>query len=176
MTLGKTLSKILGTTFLALAGGAMLLSTVSAEARGPGGGERPTFEQLDTDGDGQVTLEELQARGAARFAQTDTDGNGELSRDELLATASERAESRVDRMLEHADTDGNGAISEAEMDAARAERQGRRGGADRAARMFERADANGDGAISAEEFAELGARRGGARGGDVQTQAQPEAD
>ena len=116
---------------------------------------RADFATLDSNGDGQITMEELAAQGAARFATADTNGDGALSEAELLARASERAEGRaasiVARMLERLDANEDGLIQQTEMptpDGTRAERR------------FERADANDDGAISAEEF-EAASERGG---------------
>lgn len=119
------------------------------------GGEPPRmiFEELDADGNGAVTLEELQAAGEARFAQADTDGDGALSRDELLARGAERAEARVDRMLERADADGDGLLTQAELEEAREGRGGRHGrGGPNPERMFERLDADGDGSVTEAEF------------------------
>ena len=92
-----------------------------ADRQGP---PRMIFQELDTDGNGSVTLEELQAAGGNRFARADTDGDGALSRDELLAQSEARIEARVDRMIERADTDGDGLLTQAEMEEAR---EGRRG-------------------------------------------------
>ncbi|HID67440.1 MAG TPA: calcium-binding protein [Roseibacterium sp.] len=132
------------------------------------------FEELDADGNGAVTLEEMQAARGARFARTDADGDGALSRDEMLAQALGRVETRVDRMLELGDTDGDGQLTMAEMEAAReGGGQGRFGsrGPD-PARMFERLDADGDGSVTEAEFDQgvasfrerMGRRFGGGRG------------
>ena len=133
----------------------LALTTLDASAQGMRG-DRPDFATLDADGDGLVTLEELQAQGIARFEDVDTDGSGTLSAEEMAAARdarmAERAESRISRVIERLDTDEDGAVSFEELQA--------RGG-DRAERMFERADADGDGAISAEEFEEVKERRGG---------------
>lgn len=150
-------------TLTALAGATMLSMTAMAEAHGRKGGERerPTFEQLDLNGDGGITQAEIQearqAAGAARFAETDTNGDGNLSREELVARADEKREGRVDRMIERLDANDDGMISQEEL-------QARRGGGDRAeergAKMFERADADGNGSISQEEWDNMPKRRG----------------
>lgn len=126
--------------------------TVADAKGGHGGQKRPDFSALDTNGDGEITKAELEARGAARFAEADTDGNGALSKDELLARMRKANEKRVDRILERLDTDDNGSISQAEMEAAP-----RRGGADR---LFERADTDDSGTITKEEFDTAMAQRG----------------
>ena len=140
-----------------------------ADRQGP---PRMIFEELDADGNGSVTLEEMQAAGANRFAAADADGDGSLSRDELVAQGQERVESRIDRLLERADTDGDGQLTQAEMEEAR---EGRRGhgrggrGGPNPERMFERLDVDGDGAVTQAEFDEgvasflerMGRRHGG---------------
>ncbi|MEJ6394350.1 EF-hand domain-containing protein [Gymnodinialimonas sp. 2305UL16-5] len=130
-----------------------LAAPLAAQERGPDG-PRMIFEELDADGNGAVTLEELAAAGDARFVNTDTNGDGQLSRDELLARAAERNAERVDRMIERADTNGDGALTQAELDEAR---EGRRRGPD-PERMFERMDADGDGSVTEAEFDEAVSR------------------
>ncbi|QYX57919.1 calcium-binding protein [Roseovarius sp. SCSIO 43702] len=118
---------------------AVSLGYAGTAQAGPGG-ERPTFEALDADGDGKITRAEMQAHRDARFAEVDSDGDGKLSAAELEARMKARAERRAARMLERLDTDGDGAVSKAEMEA-------RRGGD-----HMMRADGDGDGAISKAEF------------------------
>lgn len=113
---------------------------------------RPAFSELDTNGDGALTLEELQAIGSNRFAQADADGDGVLTRDELIARAAERHADRIDRLIERADSDGDGQLTMAELEEAREGRT--RGRGRNPERMFERIDTDGDGAISEAEFEE----------------------
>lgn len=100
------------------------------------------FTQMDVNGDGEVTIEELQARGAARFAEADTNGDGVLSKAEVEAAAegrkAERVAKRFDRM--DADSDGNLTMEEA---------QGRRD----PAKMIAKLDTDKSGGVSLEEFA-----------------------
>ena len=119
-------------------------------------GDRPDFAELDLNGDGAISLEELQAHGAARFADVDTNGDGGLSADELIAAANGRAEERAARMIERHDDNGDGILQLDEMP---------RRGEDRADRMFDHVDANRDGQISAEEFEAAKERMGDRRGG-----------
>ena len=138
-----------------LSGVVMAAGAVSAQ---PDQRERPDFATLDTNGDGALTLEELQARGEARFAEMDTDGDGALSAEELIAQANAQAEDRVARMIERMDENGDGALQADEM-----KPRGDRGERNMD-RMFDRMDADEDGVISAEEFAaaqEKMAERGG---------------
>ena len=113
----------------------------------PGSGMRnmPSFEELDTNGDGALTEAELAAHRAARFAAMDSDGDGKLTAAELEAHRSakmaEKLSKRSARMIERLDADGDGALSAAEMTKMR-----------NSNKMFERVDKDGNGAISAEEF------------------------
>lgn len=127
-----------------------------------GPGERPSFAELDTDGNGELTVEEFQARGEARFAAADTNGDGALSAAEVTAAATARSEERVARMaarmMERMDADQDGLITQAEMTAAR---EGR--GGPRVERMIERMDTDGSGTVSADEFAAM-VERGAGKG------------
>lgn len=130
-------------------------------------GGKMTFEQLDADGNGEVTQAEMEAAKAARFAAADSNGDGVLSVEELAAQASAQIAARTTKMIERFDTDGDGALSQEEMP------KPRRGGD--SAKMFERLDADGSGGISKEEFEEgrKHARRGGERfkrGGEGETE------
>lgn len=132
----------------------------AADATAAGHREAPDFATLDTDGNGALTLEELQAAGEARFAAVDTDGNGTVSAEELTAHMQSQAAERVERMIARLDANEDGVLSMDEMQP--------RGGERRAERMFSRIDVDEDGQISAEEFEDARehmARHGGRRGG-----------
>ncbi len=174
-------------TFLTLAivAGASLASIqaqaqTQAQTRAQTGDRRPDvppFAEIDADGDGEVTAEELraarEARGPAWLAEFDADGDGMMDRDELLAMSAARAAPRVDRMLADLDLDGDERLTARELavrpDGPRAgrregrhDRGGHRGGDrprfhgprvdDRGSIMFERADTDGDGSLSAAEW------------------------
>lgn len=97
-------------------------------------GAEERFEAMDANGDGFLTIEELEAaaeaaaderrqqrrrRGGERlFNHQDTNEDGYVSLEEMLA----HAEERFDRI----DTDGDGVLSEEEREEARKERRGRR--------------------------------------------------
>jgi len=99
----------------------------------------------DSDGDGVVSLAELQARNALltaqRFAALDTDGDGLLTRDEMRASRG-RGPRAMRRELARIDTDGDGAWSLAELQVVRPEFNAER---------FSRMDTDGNGLISADE-------------------------
>lgn len=147
---------ITGVTLLALTATSIsggLAYAKSSMERGMGGGmERPSFETLDTNGDGQVTVIEIKEAGAQRFQDMDTNGDGLLSVEELQAPALEQAKGRsermITRMIEWRDSDGDGQLSQAEL------------GTDMGERMFMRLDADEDGVITAEEFAAIDMERG----------------
>lgn len=153
---GNNTSKLV----MAALGLALALTPIMAEAKG-GHGPRATFEELDANGDGNLTKEEMQAHRKARMASADADGDGNISKAELEAQiaskSSERVSRRVDRMMEHLDTNSDGLISVAELDAAAEKRASKRGG-----RGFEKADSDGNGSISKAEF-EAMAKKGGKR-------------
>ena len=133
------------------------VQAVSAEeGSGP---HRMEFSTLDVDGDGALTMAELEAAGAARFEAADADGDGALSVEELLAhreaEASARAERRAARMLERLDENGDGLLQIEELAEMRPPLD----------RMFERVDTDEDGTISQAEFEAAQERMGGRRHG-----------
>lgn len=140
-----------------------LTTAATAQGRGPMALDRPEFAELDADGDGLLSADEMREAMTARFTAADADGNGALSADELEtiieARLAERGARMVERMLARRDADGSGDLSLEEL----AQGQPRQA-------MFDRLDADGDGAISEAEFEAHGmgeGRRGhgGDRGG-----------
>jgi|SaaInl59LU_5_DNA_1037362.scaffolds.fasta_scaffold30615_2 Ca2+-binding EF-hand superfamily protein len=159
MQITKKFSTLLGYGALTLAGGLMLASalTTDAQARGGHGGmmERPSFEELDADGSGEITEAEMKARGAARFASMDANGDGKLTVEEIVAAHSGRAADRAERMVERFDTNDDGAVSEDELQAGREARAEKRH-----AKRFARIDRDGSGGLSPAEFEAMMDRRG----------------
>jgi Ca2+-binding EF-hand superfamily protein len=160
MTQTKIFAVILATA------GALAATTVVAKPGGFGGmGPKVQFEELDTDGNGEITKAEMEAHKASRFATADSNGDGKLSAEEMAAQARKRATKRVGKMISRLDKDGDGMLSQEEM----ANRGGRHGD------MFVRVDSDGNGAISKEEFEQARQHRGGKwRGGDCNRGGQTE--
>lgn len=135
-------------SLIATSGAALALGKDRGDrgARGP----QINFEQADTNKDGKLSREEMDAYAKARFDAADTNGDGKLSPEEMVAAAQKRDEERAqqrrakmaERMLDRLDADGDGALSYEEM-------PGQQSQSDR---MFSRLDADDDGAISAEEM------------------------
>ncbi|MEP2717672.1 EF-hand domain-containing protein [Pseudophaeobacter sp.] len=148
MTQTKILAVILATA------GALAATTAMAKPGCGSHGPKMQFEELDTDGNGEISKAEMEAHKAARFSATDTDGDGMISADEMLAKMQERAAKRVEKMINRMDKDGDGMLSAEEM-----ANRGRHGD------MFGRMDSDGNGAISKEEFDQARENRGGKRRG-----------
>ncbi len=124
----------------------ILAGTGVVMAKGPGGfdGARPTFEELDTDGSGEITPEDFAAMRDAKFAELDTDGSGDVSEAEFVAAAEAVAAARAAERFARMDIDGDGILS---RDALRD-----RGGRGMGERMLSRIDTDDSGGVSAEEF------------------------
>ncbi|MGL4320845.1 MAG: hypothetical protein ACRCS3_08280 [Paracoccaceae bacterium] len=108
--------------------------------RGEGGREmfRAMFAEVDGDGDGAVTSEELAAFRAAKVAAADANADGALSLDEFQTVWLEAMQPRMVNAFQHVDADGDATITAAEVD-------------DLVANVMDRMDRNGDGAISADD-------------------------
>ncbi|HHL20172.1 MAG TPA: EF-hand domain-containing protein [Aliiroseovarius sp.] len=169
---------LIGSAIVALAASLAVAGDHPAGKRGPMP-RMPLFTHfatIDTDGNGEVTMAELEAFGAARFAAADADGDGLLSRDEVLGMIQAQAEERralardngaperpapnaqrlvriVDRLFDRRDTDDDGMLSAAEIEPPMAMVE----------RLFARLDADGNGAISVDEVETALAERGKCR-------------
>ena len=112
-----------------------------------GDGPMAGFAQFDIDGDGKVTVAEIEAFRASRFAELDADGDGQVSRQEFMDHAAAQAGERSGAMFDRLDVDGDGTLSRDAIEA-------RRGSGPDAERLLQRFDADGDGAVTEEELAE----------------------
>lgn len=126
-------------------------SLVLAHGAGPKDGDRAAhmeqrFAELDADGDGKVTQQEMLAHRAERFAAADGNGDGKLSVEEMANARAEQRKMRFGRMIAKLDKDGDGLLSAEEMP-------------DRPDRMM-RLDTDGDGAVSLEEMKAAKGRHG----------------
>lgn len=105
-------------------------------------------EQYDSNSDGVLSPDEMDAAHKAFMERFDTDGDGELSMDERRAIH----EANRQAFLSRYDTDGDGEISREERDAADAD-------------FVARFDTDGDGTLSADEMKAAGPPRGRPRHG-----------
>lgn len=135
-------------TILATAVGVTAVSVAAKEGgkMGQHGRDMMSFEQLDTDGDGFVTAEDLSAQSAIRFDGLDANDDDTISREELLAHAKSNGNARMEKGLEkmfaRMDANKDGVLSEDEMKPRK----------DRSSRMIEKMDTDKDGKISKAEF------------------------
>jgi len=145
------------TTITAIITAISLTAAAPAFAVGSGqNGHRPhaalNFADLDTNGDGKITRDEISAQRAAHFSAQDTNGDGQLSEAEVSAAAIARMQDRLSKrfakMLQRRDANGDGQLSLAEVtDSARS------------AKLFDKMDANNDGSVSRDELKKMQTRR-----------------
>lgn len=93
---------------------ALIVPTLAVAKSDKGGKKGKGFGKLDSNGDEVITLAEAEAAGAERFienfSEIDADGSGEVTKDELRAHFQQRMSERKTK-LKDMDADGNGAIS-----------------------------------------------------------------
>lgn len=152
-----------------LAATAIVAGAGMAVAQGPGmgkdmgrGGPKMDFATLDVDGSGEITVEDLEAKRAERFAQFDTDGDGTVTQEEFIAHAQAQAGERAAEMFARLDADGDGTLSRDVL-------EGRMNGGPNP-RLITRLDTDGSGGVSEEEFeaaqAKFAERRQGGHSGE----------
>lgn len=76
-------------------------------------------DRLDADGDGALSLEEFREprRAWSRFDRADSNADGMITREEIEARVAQEAEEKLalaERMLTEADLDGDGAVTDLE--------------------------------------------------------------
>lgn len=128
---------------------AIAVTGTTALAKGGRDHQRASFEQLDADGDGQVTQAEITALRQSKFTSADADGDGQLSLEEMQTQAQSRATERTAKFFERLDANDDGFLSDDELPKPR-----------NASKMFERIDADGNGSISEQEYADAKEKRG----------------
>lgn len=110
---------------------------------GPAAHAQRLMETFDTDGDGVVTQEEIDAVRAAELAEFDADGDGTLSLEEYQALWLARVYERMVDDFQKLDADGDGQITVEEFNAM-------------LANIVERLDQNGDGGLGEGDRPERG--------------------
>jgi Ca2+-binding EF-hand superfamily protein len=139
-------------TLIMLSAVATLAGASLASAQPNGGAKR--FEKLDANGDGVVTLQEMEAGALARFAKADANKDGKVTAEERRAAFEAHKRERFAKR----DANGNGLLERSEV-----ERMPEK--------WFAKLDANGDGALSQDELRNMphkgrGKHFKGARGGE----------
>lgn len=108
---------------------------------------RGPLAALDTDGDGTVTLAEVEGARAARIAEFDQDGTPGLSLEEYQALWLDNLRERMVDDFQRYDNDGDGIVTAEEFGTP-------------AANLVARADRNGDGVVDGTDQAARGGREG----------------
>lgn len=107
--------------------------------RGHGGGHAMRlFQTFDTDGDGRVTQQEIDAYRADQIERFDADNDGNLSLEEYQGLWLEAMRERMVDDFQRHDDDGDGQVTPDEFN-------------ERFAGLVERLDRNGDGALDRED-------------------------
>jgi len=139
----------------------------SATADQHGGGPAMRLEALDTNADGAISREEIDAARRERFTEADTDGNSILSEEEFTVAMEARAEERRNRRrgnaFERADSNGDGGLTFDETGT-------------RLESMFERVDTDGDGLITEAEMEAAKSAMGRRRGEGPRERRAPSAE
>lgn len=156
-----------------LAGGIAAIMIAGVAVAAPG----DRASRFDPNGDGTVTIAEIEQRSAERFRKLDADNDGRVTRAEADSAREQRharrAEMRGKRsgdLFARMDANGDGSVTRAEFDTAREQRRAKRaemrgqrgehkGGLARhrghrgeRGDILARMDANGDGAVTLTEF------------------------
>ena len=114
------------------------------------------LQSVDTNGDGALSQDEIDAAIDARFAKFDADKNGSLSLQEFEALWAEITQPAAVRAFQFLDPDGDAAVARTELD-------------DRFGKLVSRFDRNDDGMLSPDDRPEhrgWRARWHHGRGGD----------
>lgn len=110
-------------------------------------GER-AFERADTNSDGAITLEEVNARMRERLSQADSDGDSAVTKAEIITAIEQQADHRrakrysgtiADQLVYRLDLDDNGSVTLEEVE-------------NRAGKLFALMDFNDDGKVEKAEI------------------------
>ena len=107
------------------------------------------LEKYDANDDGKLDETEREAARLAKFADIDTDGSGTLTPEEMTAYHAAKAQERMAQHFAKEDVNGDGVISADEFGSQRKARQEKRKA--HRAEILEKFDADGDGKLSADE-------------------------
>jgi hypothetical protein len=155
----KSVKMALATSALAIGGG-LFLATASYAERGPGHGPGPMgmgplgplghemLQTVDTNGDGALSQDEINAAINARFAEFDADKNGSLSLPEFEALWAEITRPAAVRAFQFLDPNGDASVAKTELD-------------DRFGTLVSRFDRNDDGMLSPDDRSEHRGGHGG---------------
>lgn len=110
----------------------LMIATAAVLALGATAPAMATMARMDTNGDGKVSLQEMEAKKVAKSMRLDANGDGRLTKAEYSAAMMRRFEAKG-------------------MDAARAQAK--------INKLFAKTDLNGDGFLSPEEIKQATARR-----------------
>ncbi|WP_417432169.1 EF-hand domain-containing protein [Kiloniella sp.] len=113
--------------------------TASAAFAAGGGKWKNHFEKADTNGDGQITQQEIANVQATKFSQTDLNNDGSISLPEMQEAVARRIAERTKNKFSKMDADNSGGISTEEFNA-------------RIDKMIKRLDHNNDGVIDKKEI------------------------
>lgn len=168
---------------------ALPMTALAGPKGGKGGGHGEMLSKLDTNADGAVSKDEVNAHRAAKFAEVDADKDGKISKAEAdaqhasmkAAKGEGKAQGRGKRsneegaaqgggheqMFARLDTDSDGFVTLAEFNA-------------KPLPGFDRMDTNADGALSKEEIdaakAKMKEKRGGKGKGKGKDKAKKPSD
>lgn len=103
-------SIVLGLVALAMSGAVV----DDAQAGGKGRKDKHAIEKLDTNRDGFISRSEAEAYRGGRFEELDRDGDGTVSRDEMFDQVLKRVETEFGRRFDSFDANRDGRIDRGE--------------------------------------------------------------
>lgn len=128
-----------GAIVLALAAGGVAFARGGGHGDMRGGPGLQMFENFDSDGDGRVTQDDVDAVRLERFNAFDADGDGALTLEEYQALWMDAMQRRMVRGFQRHDTDGDAQVTIEEF-------------SETTGNMVQRFDRDGDGVVTIEEM------------------------